>query len=269
MLDVEFAEVSHPGRVRDSNEDYLDHLAPAAPDEAQSHGWLFTLADGVGGHQHGEVASRMAVEHVVNGFRNAPQAESHKTLLSRLVQTANAAVYQAGSRQAGSRAGQGARMATTLVACALRFDRAVVAHVGDSRCYLIRRGQTSALTRDHTLPAEQARLGILTARDASQSLAGNMLTRSIGNDLIVAVETSEHLVFADDILILCSDGLHGAIAEDELAGIVSGHNDLKEVAEAMIALANERDGSDNVSVQLIRVLSVERVGIYRGRSYKL
>jgi protein phosphatase len=96
-----------------------------------------------------------------------------------------------------------------------------------------------------------------------------MLTRSIGNDLIVAVETSEHLVFAGDILMLCSDGLHGAIAEDELAAIVSGHKDLKDAAEALIALANERDGSDNVSVQLIRVLAVERVGIYRGRSYKL
>jgi serine/threonine protein phosphatase PrpC len=264
MLDVEFAELSHPGRFRDSNEDYLDHVTPATPEEAQSHGWLFTLADGVGGHQHGEVASRIAVEHVVTGFRDARHVDSHKTLLARLVQTANAAVYQAGSR-----AGQGTRMATTLVACALRFDRVVVAHVGDSRCYLIRRGQTSALTRDHTLPAEQARLGILTARDASQSLAGNMLTRSIGNDLIVAVETSEHLVFAGDILMLCSDGLHGAIAEDELAGIVTGHNDLKEAADALIALANERDGSDNVSVQLIRVLSVERVGIYRGRSYKL
>lgn len=269
MLDVEFAEVSHPGRLRDSNEDYLDHVTPATPDEAQSHGWLFILADGVGGHQHGEIASRMAVEHVVNGFRDAPgvysnNAASHKTLLSRLIQTANTEVYQAGSR-----AGQGTRMATTLVACALRFDRAVVAHVGDSRCYLIRRRQAFALTRDHTLPAEQARLGILTTREASQSPAGNMLTRSIGNDLIVAVETSEHLVFAGDILMLCSDGLHGAIAEDELAAIVSGHKDLKDAAEALIALANERDGSDNVSVQLIRVLGVERVGIYRGRSYKL
>ncbi len=265
MLEVEFAEATHPGRFRDSNEDYFGHVAPATHEDGRSHGWLFTLADGVGGHQKGEIASRMAVENVLAGFRSAPHVESHKNLLSRLVQAANAAVYQAGNR---SEIGV-ARMATTLVACALRFDRVAVAHVGDSRCYLVRQKRATALTRDHTLPNEQARLGILTTREASQSIAANMLTRSIGNDLIVAVETSEHLVFAGDIILLCSDGLHGAIPEAEIGQIAGGDPDLTSAAHALIELANQRDGSDNVSVQLVRVLAVERVGIYRGRTYRL
>ena len=265
MLDVEFAQLTDAGRRRDNNEDFLGHVAPATPERVQSHGWLFALADGLGGHQQGEVAARIAVEHLLAGFQKAPAGESHNSLLPDLVQQANALVYQAGRKSARG----GASMATTLVACALRFDRAVIAHAGDSRCYLIRRGQAIALTRDHTLVNEQLRLGLLSPREDGRSLAGHLLTRSIGNDLIVAVETTEHLVFPDDVLLLCSDGLHGPISESEMAQTVAGHRDLHAAAQALITLANQRDGSDNISVQLIRVRNVERVGMYRGRPYKL
>ncbi len=159
-------------------------------------------------------------------------------------------------------------MATTLVCCGLRYDRAVVAHVGDSRCYLIRRGHAMSLTRDHTVVNDQVRLGVMSARDAAKADTRHILSRSVGLDLFVSVDTSEHQVLAGDVLLLCSDGLHGAVSGAEIARTVSS-GDLRDAAGALIELANEHDGSDNVSVLLIRVRSVERVGMYRGRPYKL
>ncbi len=232
MLDVEFMQLSDPGRVRGRNEDYLGHV------NAGDAGWLFALADGVGGHQKGEVASHAAVESVLAGFREAPGGESHAALLPRLVQTANLKVYETG--RAASPGGMA--MATTLVTCALRHDRAVVAHVGDSRCYLIR--AAGASTR-------------------------HVLSRSLGNDLFVNVDSSEHQVIAGDVLALCSDGLYGAVGASEMAHLVTYGANLETSAQKLVALANQRDGSDNISVQLIRVRGVERVGMYRGRPYKL
>jgi protein phosphatase len=130
MLEVEFAELSDPGRERGHNEDFLGHAAPLTAEQGRSHGWLFALADGVGGGEQGEVASRLAVETLLDGFPRAMGGEPHVAVLSRLVQTANTQVYEAG--QAASPGG--IRMATTIVACALRFDRLAVAHAGDSRC---------------------------------------------------------------------------------------------------------------------------------------
>lgn len=265
MLDVEFAHFSDRGKVREGNEDYLGHVVPAIPSQARTHGWLFVLADGVGGQDSGEVASRVAVESVLSGFREAPGSQPHLALLPRLVQAANTLVYDTGR---AARPG-GVAMATTLAACALRHDRAVVAHVGDSRCYLIRRGRASVLTRDHTIANEQVRLGVLSAREALESSARHTLSRSLGSDLFVRVETGDHQVLPGDLLLLCSDGLHGAVADSEIAHIASHSSDLNKAARQLVALANERDGSDNISLQLIRVRSVERMGMYRGRPYKL
>ena len=160
-------------------------------------------------------------------------------------------------------------MASTLVACALRYDRAVVAHVGDSRCYLVRRGHAHALTRDHTVANEQLRLGMLSDYEAEHSDHRHLLVRSIGSDMFVNPEVSDHQVFTGDVLVLCSDGLHGSVTGNDLGRIAGPDVDLGEAAAKLVELANERDGSDNISVQLIRVRSVERVGMYRGRPYKL
>ena len=160
MLDLEFAQASDCGRVRDHNEDYLGYVLPEVPEQEQTHGWLFALADGVGGQQLGEVASRTAVETLLAGFRKAGRGEQLRSLLPRLVQAANEQVFETGL--AGKSGGLA--MATTLVTCALRFDRAVVSHVGDSRCYSIRHGRATALTRDHSVVGERERLGLISAR---------------------------------------------------------------------------------------------------------
>lgn len=160
-------------------------------------------------------------------------------------------------------------MATTFVACALRYDRATVAHVGDSRCYLIRRGQANLLTRDHTVANEQIRLGIVSVSEAAGSNTHHLLIRSLGAELFVNVDVQEHQVLVGDVLVLCSDGLHGSISGSEIAAIAGNAGDLSAAARRLVDIANQRDGSDNITLQIIRVRGVERVGMYRGRPYRL
>jgi protein phosphatase len=155
-----------------------------------------------------------------------------------------------------------------LVACAFRYDRVVVAHAGDSRCYLIRQHQASLLTRDHTVAQEQARIGLLTAKEAAEASTRHVLSRSLGTDLFVNIETSDIQVYPGDVLLQCCDGLYHSVEPSEMAA-VAGQGDLDTAAKRLVDIANDRDGSDNISVQLIRVRSVERVGMYRGRPYKL
>ena len=265
MLEIEFVEHTDNGRVRDHNEDYSGYVAPTTPAQAQSHGWLFALADGVGGHNQGEVASRVAIESLLAGFPKAKDGESHMALLPRLVQTANKHVFEAA--MAGGRGSEG--MATTIVACAIRFDRVAVAHVGDSRCYLIRDGHAKQLTRDHTVSNEHVKLGLISAEQANESSTSHILSRALGTELIVNVDAEDHPLFPGDVLLLCSDGLHGSVKLSDIAAICSHGRDLLGAAEKLVKLANERDGSDNITVQLIRIRDVERMGMYRGRPYKL
>jgi len=261
-MDLEFTQISDLGRVRTGNEDYVGAAVPDSPERVRSNGWLFALADGVGGHDLGEVASHTAVESVLEGFRRAIPGESHGTLLGRLVLGANTKVIDA--RQSAS-----ANMATTLVTCALRYDRATVAHVGDSRCYLIRRGQAVQLTRDHTVANEQFRLGVLSAAEFEASDTRHVLSRSLGSELVVKADIGEHQVYAGDVLLLCSDGLHGSVSGSEMAALLGPEADLNAAAQRLVNIANQRDGGDNITALIIRIKNVERVGMYRGRPYRL
>jgi protein phosphatase len=201
----------------------------------------------------------------VAGFRACGKGEVLSKTMQRLVQAANGHVFEAAL--AAGRSGAG--MATTLVACALRYDRATVAHVGDSRCYLVRAGSTTILTRDHTVANEQVVMGILSSKEAAEIDSKHILSRSLGGDLFVGVDVADHQLFPGDVLLLCSDGLHGSVTPHDIARVVSGSSDLDAAGRQLVLLANERDGSDNISAQLVRVLAVERVGMYRGRPYKL
>src|SRR5450432_668380 len=265
MLDLEFAQASDPGRIRDHNEDYLGYVVPSSPAPLQTRGWLFVLADGVGGQDRGEVASRTAVESLIAGCSRAPDGESYFNLLPRLVKAANTKVFETGMATGPG----GSSMATTMVTSAFRYDRMVVCHVGDSRCYLIRHRHAEALTRDHTVTNEQVRMGLLSSREAAESETRHLLSRSLGNAMFVNVDTRDHQVLPGDVLLLCSDGLHGAVTAGEMADVVFAHNNLEEAVGQLVDVANRKDGSDNISVQLIRIRSVERVGMYRGRPYKL
>jgi protein phosphatase len=265
MLEVEFAEQTDPGIIRPNNEDCLGRFVPATPELARSHGWLFVLADGVGGQDKGEIASQLAVQTLMAGFREAPAKEAHTILLPKLVRDANNAIFQTGLAHNPA----GSNMATTVVACALRFDRAIVSHVGDSRCYLVRGKLAIPLTRDHTVSSEQLRMRLISAREAAEAGTAHLLSRSLGSTLFVNVETSEHRIAPGDTLLLCSDGLHHPVSNDDIAQVIAGNANLSRAATRLVDLAKERDGSDNISVQLIRVRGVERVGMYRGRQYKI
>jgi protein phosphatase len=264
-LDVAFAQFTDPGKVRDHNEDYLGFVEPEKSIEPRHRSWLFALADGVGGQDRGEVASRAAVEHLLSGFRRLTPGDSLNAMLPKLIQAANTHVFETAAAVGPG----GSSMATTIVACALRFDRAIVCHAGDSRCYLIRRGQARQLTRDHTVTNEQMIMGLMTAREASESGSRNLLSRSLGNEMFVSVETNEHTIHKDDVLLLCSDGLHGSVKEADMVRSLENTPDLDTAAKELVSIAKERDGGDNISVQLIRIRSVERVGMYRGQPYRL
>lgn len=264
MLALEFAQLTDPGRVREANEDFPGYSLPATPADARSRGWLFALADGVGGQDHGEVASRLAVESLIEDFETASAGELHGALMRRLIQRANTRVFEARHATA-----QISSMATTLVACALRFDRATIAHVGDSRCYLIRRSRAKPLTEDHTFVGEQVRLGLISTEKAATSSRRHLLSRSLGNEMFVHPDTLEITLNPGDVLMLCTDGLSGSLEETEVSRIAGESVALEHAAHQLVAIAKERDGSDNITVQLIRIQSVERVGMYRGRPYRL
>lgn len=265
MLEVEFAELSDTGMVRDHNEDYFGHFIPTTPILVRTHGWLFALCDGVGGQEKGEVASQTAVETLIEGFRQASGHEPHSVLLPKLVKTANTKVFETGMTTGVA----GVNMATTVVACALRFDRAVIAHVGDSRCYLVRMGHAKLLTNDHTVASEQMRMGLISSRDGGAVTTRHLLSRSLGTEMFVSVETNETQVFVGDVLVLCSDGLHHSVDNSEIAIAATHGSSLEAAARELVTKANQRDGSDNISIQLIRIRGVERVGMYRGRPYRL
>jgi serine/threonine protein phosphatase PrpC len=268
MLDLEFAELSDSGPTRKNNEDFCGHFVPATPEAAQSRGWCFAIADGVGGQAGGEVASRLAIETLLSRLPSVSSSESLTLALPRIIQLSNERIFEAAADlvENGRRAGS---IATTIVTCAIRYDRATVAHVGDSRCYLIRRGEVTQFTRDHTVANEHRRLGILTSRQASSATTRNLLSRSLGNEMFVSVDTSDHLLTAGDVLLLCTDGLYRSVTANDMAAAVNPKHELKAAAAQLVSLANDRDGSDNVSVQIIRIKSVESVGMYRGRLYKL
>jgi serine/threonine protein phosphatase PrpC len=265
MLDVAFGQASDSGRVRPHNEDAAAAFIPKSRDESRSRGWLFAVADGVGGRDLGEVASAKAIEIMVDGFARSQEGTSLPGLLPRLIQYANAAIHDEGL--APERRGR--HMATTVVCCALRHDVAFVAHVGDSRCYQVRDGSATLLTRDHTWVTEQRRLGLMTAAAAEQSEKRHVLTRSLGPELFVTVDTGSVSLKPGDVLVLCTDGLYGAMYTEDIARIASQDKDAATIAQELVSYAVEVDGADNATAQVIQVRATEPMGMYRGRLYTL
>jgi PPM family protein phosphatase len=265
MLDVQYGQASDPGKVRTNNEDAMGFFIPSSRHQARSHGFLFAVADGVGGLDLGEVASATAVSVVTQEFEQAQEGSMLMGLMPRLVQHANAAVHDC--RLAPEYRGK--NMATTLVTCALRHDQAVVSHVGDSRCYLVRGGRARQVTQDHTLVNEQRKMGLLSASDVAESESRHVLIRSLGPELFVSPDTIALTLQSGDVLVLCTDGLHDEMREEVIAEIVSQQKPADELARELVARAIEIDGHDNASAQVIRVRAVEQVGMYRGRPYRL
>jgi protein phosphatase len=160
-------------------------------------------------------------------------------------------------------------MATTLVACAIRYDQAIVSHVGDSRCYLVRGGNARQVTQDHTWVNEQRKMGLISAGEMADSESRHVLLRSLGPEMFISPDTTALTLQPGDILVLCTDGLHDEMSDKSIAAIVSQNKSIDEIARELVARAVEIDGNDNTTAQVIRIRSVEQVGMYRGRPYRL
>jgi protein phosphatase len=202
---------------------------------------------------------------LIEEFEKAQSGAMLISLLPRLVQHANAAVHD----RTLAPEFRGKKMATTVVACALRHDQAIVSHVGDSRCYLVRKGKAKQITQDHTWVNEQRKMGVISASEVATSDARHVLIRSLGPEMFVSPDTTALTVQPGDVLVLCSDGLHDEMPESMIAEIVSQYKSIEEIARELVARGVAMDGNDNTTAQVIRVRSVEQVGMYRGRPYRL
>jgi serine/threonine protein phosphatase PrpC len=265
MLEVQFGQATDPGKVRTNNEDATGFFIPASRQHARSHGYLFAVADGVGGTDLGEIASNKAIQVLVDGFEKAQSGTMLIGLLPRLIQQANAAVHDCTLAPEY----RGKSMGTTVVACAMRHDQAIVSHVGDSRCYLVRNGRAKQVTQDHTMVNEQRKLGIITAAEMATSESRHVITRSLGREMFVSADTTAVTLLPGDVLILCCDGVHDELPESEMVRIVTQQKNIDEIAHELVNRAVEVDGGDNTTAQVIRVKSVEQVGMYRGRPYRI
>jgi len=252
-MEIKAFGLTHVGRQRQHNEDsYL------VADEAK----LFLVADGMGGHAAGEIASRIAVDsisefilHTKEDDGTWPHAydEHYKRSTNRLmaaVRLANTRVLEAMRKDARLRG-----MGTTVVACLAEGDILSVAHVGDSRAYMIRDNHLQRITNDHSWVFEQVQAGMLTEAEAEKHPLRNVITRALGGALQVNPDASEIEVKEGDVFLLCSDGLTGMVPEDEILKVVTQSNgDLEKACQKLIDEANERGGLDNVTAILVKAV---------------
>ena len=244
---------SEPGDVRPHNEDFAAVHVPGIPDDAWTQSPLFVVADGLGGHAAGEVASRLATEAVLEAWRSSSPGQARQSLRAA-VRAANAAVYDA-ALEAGRKG-----MGTTLTVLALAGQEAVVAHVGDSRAYLVRRGVCSQLTTDHSRAAEMLRMKLITPEQAATHPGRSMLTRSLGGDPTIQVDVATSDLAQDDVFVLCSDGLWDAVSRSEITSVAEGIGGGElptpaEAADALVDLALKRGTPDNVTAVVVQVTS--------------
>lgn len=239
---MEMYAISDTGNRRRHNEDCVRTIP------AQG---IAVLADGMGGHQAGEVASMIAVEQTVQQLQNAlpsAKAEALSTLLQQAIETANQTILERGQQRS-----EHAGMATTIVAALFHKDRLYLGSVGDSRMYRLRDGVLTHMTEDHSLVQEQFRLGLLTADDARRSSKRSLITRALGIGEDVEPDMAEETSQPDDLYLICSDGLTTVVPDEAIRLLLIEHGeDLRKAASELVALANDAGGPDNISVILIR-----------------
>jgi len=226
---------THTGRQRRANEDAYFARAP-----------LFVVADGMGGAQAGEVASGMAVELFADGLPDGGGGLEQR--LAAVVREANDRIYRR-SRSDSAHAGMG----TTLTAAYVGDDEISIAHVGDSRAYCLRDGKLMRLTRDHSLVDELISSGRLTPEEAEHHPQRSVITRALGPESHVEVDTRTHRARPGDVYLLCSDGLTSMVSEEQAAEILRSAPSLREAGRRLIQAANDAGGRDNITVVLFRL----------------
>lgn len=245
-MTFEFFSTTDTGRARTNNEDSV------ALDESSA---LAVLADGMGGYNAGEVASGMATSFIRSELgRWLHQAATNATdsdvrrAMDICVDNANRAIFNAANSNP-----QYAGMGTTLVVAVFRENRLLVGHVGDSRCYRLRGGRLQQITRDHSLLQEQIDAGLITPEQAAYSANKNLVTRAVGVEDTVLLETHLHEAQVGDIYLMCSDGLSDMLDDSTIAQLLQMYESLEDAGAALIEAANEAGGKDNIAVILARV----------------
>jgi protein phosphatase len=234
----DLALLSDIGTNRENNEDSCGSFAESG------NNVIFAVADGVGGYEGGEIASAQAVEVTLNAYRENPAAWGPAKRLLRAVQQANIEVHNRALTVPELR-----RMATTLTAAVVSGGVLYAAHIGDCRIYHIRRGRVRQITKDHTVVQERVRMGLISAAKARHHPERSALSRSLGRELIVAVDRITLPLEQNDQLLACSDGLYSVIEDDELGRLIRGA-DAATGCRRLIDLANQRGTADNLTVAI-------------------
>jgi serine/threonine protein phosphatase PrpC len=240
MLNLDAAGRTDVGQVRTTNEDAFGYCVEDG---------VFALCDGMGGAAAGEIASRIAVDTLIERLCEAGSHDNRRKVLEEAIADANQRVHLRASKDAALHG-----MGTTLVALAVGGDRALIGNVGDSRCYLFRQGRLTRQTLDHSLVDEQVRLGQLTQDEADHSPLRNVITRAIGTQVSVSPDISELTMRPGDIILLCSDGLTKEVPDQRIAAILAETAHPDDLCNRLIGTAKAAGGHDNVTAIVIRVL---------------
>jgi protein phosphatase len=244
-LKIEFAWQSDTGKLRKNNED------SALVDETLE---LAIVADGMGGHNSGELASSMAVKITRDKYDSmrrtnmVPSPYNGKFLLETnqlgfAVQLSNSVIYEAGNSTPDNKG-----MGTTLTAALLNGNRLCIAHIGDSRLYIFRSGTLKQITEDHSLVMDHVRKGLLTKEQAEKSPLQNILTRALGSQKNPLVDLCETILHEGDRLLMCTDGLFKAVSDEKTAEILKGNTTDRKACELLVGTADINGGPDNVTV---------------------
>lgn len=251
------------GCVRENNEDKLEFFQPDDEDVLATKGSFYAVADGMGGHAAGQIASEIALKTTIRAYYAAPSPMVEDSLRSA-IQQANGLIYDA-ARAISERNGMG----TTLTVLVVRGEEAFIAQVGDSRCYRVRNGRIAQLTDDHSWVNEQVKRGALSLEEAEMSPFKNVITRSIGNAPSVDVDVFTEDLEAGDQFLLCSDGLSNEVSSDEMRDAMKRAAP-SQAAWDLVDLALERGGRDNCTVLVLKILDITRKNkkkgiLFRGR----
>src|SRR3954469_16015421 len=259
-LSLMVAGKSDVGCIRTNNEDNFGYDL--------RHG-IFVVCDGMGGQACGEVASKLGVDTVLNYFRNSAQSAANGNgaaavtgtrMLAQAVRAANTAIRAASSNDADK-----SGMGTTIVAMLVRDNSISIAHVGDSRIYLVRNGELKQLTVDHSLVMEQVRRGIITPEQALTSSLQNIILRALGSEDDVEVDVSEFEGAEADVLLLASDGRTKMISDDDILHIVTAAEDVDAACDQLIAATKKNGGEDNVTCLLVGLTREKLLGKFFGK----
>ena len=234
-LSFDLAVLSDTGTDRPGNEDACGYFIES------SEVALLAVADGIGGYEGGEIASRMAIDITIEAYRESPPAWGAAKRLQRAVQRANIEIHNRAIAVPELR-----RMGTTLTALVVDGGRLSAAHVGDCRLYLTRRGRISQMTKDHTMVGERVRMGLMSAASARNHPERSMLSRSLGRELIVSVDRLTMPLVQNDRLLLCSDGLYNVLEDREIEHLLQP-GDASATCKALIETANARGSADNLT----------------------